>query len=543
MHRYFLALMISCFFFTYPVLGGDKVKKSIIKIEQLMAQGNIKKAEKSNEKLLVTLKKSSNQSHQYQYGLAIIRKGCINAFQYGQKSKFEHFLKQGSKHIETKFKKESPEFISAQIMVGEAYFGAGFYHDAVLKLQEIEAAKSVKLTQESNEAFTFFKLKLYRVIGDYNKALKFSEEVLINLKNENSQNSAYHSAVLNYEGALLLDKGEYKKAYEILNAALDEINSSVGKHSLLYADNSYIFADYYMQQNEPDVALSLLEDAYAVSKNEKYPMFYSQFSTTRESVYADFSMLLEVMNQGKYALDVMKEYLKTTKKYTGKGTFYSQRKHYYLLKNSMFGADYESVISEVARIRLEEKELCGTAFFDAQLQELVLDCNYALSNFNEAEKSLNSLAKIYLTTYGENTLHSYGIKLDLARLYAIELHDFKRAIVTFKSDAYIKMSDQLTLSHEDMIYYNEVLAEVYVGLEEVYKAKDVLTPQLEYLESYYYEDDKNGMLPKLYVKYAEVLVATGDYKEAGQYLEKAQLMYDEIYHDVADYEDMLKIIA
>ena len=129
--------------------------------------------------------------------------------------------------------------------------------------------------------------------------------------------------------------------------------------------------------------------------------------------------------------------------------------------------------------------------------------------------------------YGEGNIHSYGLKLDLGRLYAREMGNYEGAYQMFSGKAYEGIQKQLALTHEDLVYYNQVFSDIFIGLERFYDTKKVLSPKVDYLTEYY-DKDKTEALPKLSVHFAKVLIKTGDYKLAGFYLEQAHDLYDQI---------------
>ena len=111
MNKWFLLILITSILSGNTLFAVNKIEKSIITIEDLMGQGNIKKAAKKNEKLLKQLVSSPSKE---------------NAYQYGYNDKFEKDLLDGLNKLKKKFATSSKQFLYGNLKVAQAYFSTFF---------------------------------------------------------------------------------------------------------------------------------------------------------------------------------------------------------------------------------------------------------------------------------------------------------------------------------------------------------------------------------------------------------------------------------
>ena len=523
--RDFLIFLIALGCSTTVLFGVNKYNKKVSQVEDLIFEGNLKKAEKS---ILKLIKKGDKQLGKENYAKLALYKGQVLAY---KQASISVFLPELIKGAELYQKASTQGVVYSDLVLAKSYFSAGYFQKALDVFgKEIQVDDWDSFVTER----VFLLLKNYIAKGEYELARELIKGVKSKFKPDDLVK------IKNLEVLLNIKRGDYLLAEQLLLDAEKLLFDVCGRNSFEAIDFYYLHGKLFFEMNDHPNAIKYFEKAYNLARGKGYPLFYSEFVTTKGELSEDFTYVLELHHKDSYGFDVAKEYLSILKKSTGSGVFYNQMRTYHLLNFDMLQERYDQVILKVQNLEKNSPELFRNLNFKLLLDKLVLDCYYNKLQFFDAEKYTKELIPLYKEVYGKESLYLSQLRLDLGRLYAREMGLLDKAMAVFSSDDYQKVNRELAFSCQSLIYYNEVFSDIKLAQEKFEEARSVLEPQVQFLTDYY-NGKENEVLARVYVHFSKILIALGEYKEANVYLEAGREIYDRIYHDIVDYEYMLKV--
>ena len=119
---------------------------------------------------------------------------------------------------------------------GEIFFASNKYHSAEFSFKQALFIYDLNSAQKTTDyALAESNLALlYQTTGRYVKAEKFSD-LALNLRKELDEKSIAYAASENNKAVLLKDEGKYNESEELINKAIEDNASSMGKTAIPYA--------------------------------------------------------------------------------------------------------------------------------------------------------------------------------------------------------------------------------------------------------------------------------------------------------------------
>ncbi|MGZ4033818.1 MAG: CHAT domain-containing protein [Bacteroidia bacterium] len=325
---------------------------------------------------------------------------------------------------------------------GEVFFAGNKYHSAEFAFKQalfIYEKNSAQKTAEYALVESNLAL-LYQTTGRYVKAEKYSELALA-LRKELDQKSAAYAASENNKAVLLKDEGKYNESEELINKAVEDNATSLGKNSV----------------------------PYAIALNNK-------------------AMLLQLLGRNTDAEQLMNQVLSITKeKLKESSSNYIRLTINLALLYQDMGKFSEAETIYLNAIKLKEKKLGKSHPDYAYLKRGLASLYLQMGKTAEVESLLKEALDIYKRKFGDNHPATVATMVDLGNFYRINNRlPEAEALLT---DAVKKRGDLLGMTHPDYIKSLEDLAIVQWQSNKIKDAAanytKVMDATMTYIDTYF----------------------------------------------------------
>ncbi len=384
-------------------------------------------------------------------------------------------------------------------------------HCATFLNQKIILDETIKKEIESELGCIYFYL------GDYKKAIEILDESLSDLNKHKSTNYNQIARILSYLGMIYEEQGDYKKAKDLLEESLAIYRKHLPENHVGIARTLSYLGLAHKDLREDRTAKELLEQALSIYRKH---LPENHVGIARALSYLG----INCREHGDYkkAVELLEESTAIYKKYLPENfTFIAQILSYLGIVYRELG-NYKKAIELLEESTAIYKKYLPENHLDVAVNLMYLGSAYReLGNYKKAIELLEESIDIYKKYISEDNIDLADALTYLGENYR-EVGNYKKAKNLFE-DSLRMTKIHLPENHIDIGWILTLLGHIYKQQGDYKKAKDLLEESLMIHR-------KN--LPEGHIDIAWVLAVLGDaygylgyYTQANEYFEKSFSVY------------------
>lgn len=540
-------LLMYLFLFLIPYLGicNKKLLKKEAKIDRLIELGFFKKAQKQNQKFIISLLDKKPLNYESFLGVAYLHTAQIDAILERDETVFKNDIKQGLDILEkTNFEEKTKGLLRA----AEIYIKRGETAKASEYLKKVGSSDFDNFSKSIQNEYFLAQAQLYLDSKGFKRAMNFTTELVKTLDRSDEKYYEEKTHYLHLKAKILLAQGYYFQADSILritNAYLEDLPKK-SPHQIDYLFLKAIFHDAI---DQPQEVINFLEEAFFKLEKIDYGLGYTKTCYTYEELMEYLCLTHWSYQNEKEGDKAFSQYKKSLKKHFGNKQFVSEKISFLIAKKLLLQGEFleaQNQLQDYFYSFLNEK---GNDVFHSKILELKYTIELSLANVDAAEQTLDKYMSLLRRIHSSESTIIHLMQLRLAKFYIEYKSDTKQAMQIFeksyfssaKEDKYAyynRIEDALAPSHYEHIDFKVILANLYMTNNQIEKAKQIYEKNIHQIDHYY--TASHLIRSTQHIKIADFYLIIGDYKKAIRHLEIAEKSLVEYFDDSPEYPLCLK---